>query len=187
MFKKKYPYLFQTIALIYLVSFISCDRTKEKKPLTLSEQINIRDSIAAEKLSQTAHNKTIKDTISGHWNTWNSSDYESFSITLENTKNNDSIKGTYRFTLQDTPEEGIITGIISQGKAIIEFYNPSNPSALKGKAVLSNWNDDYKEMNWELIKPSEQSSIPETCTFHKPVPLKSMGRPFIGRSSKNIK
>lgn len=185
--RKKYLHIFQAITFIYVISLISCDKNREKKPMTLSEQINTRDSIGAEKLSQIANDQTIKDTISGVWRAGYSRDYKSFSITLENTKNRDSIKGTYEFILQDQPEEGIITGIISQGKAFIEFYNPSNPSAHKGKAILSNWTANYKEMKWELIKPSEQPSIPETCTFYKPVPLRPMERPFIGRFIGNTK
>lgn len=175
------------IFLLPILGMLSCKKNKENKPLTLQEKISIRDSIAAEKISQIANDQTIIDTISGFWDSEYSHDYESFHIILENTKNRDSIKGTYRFTLQDKPEEGIITGIVSQGKAIIEFYNPSNPSAHKGKAILSNWTADYKEMNWELIKPSELSSFPKTCTLHKPAPLKSIGRPFIGRSVRNTK
>ncbi|SDI15594.1 hypothetical protein [Chryseobacterium jejuense] len=179
--------IIKIIFLLSILGMLSCKKNGENKPLTLQDKISIRDSIAAEKISQMANDQTIKDTISGVWKAGYSHDYELFSITLENTKNRDSIKGTYRFTLQDKPEEGIITGIISQGKAIIEFYNPSNPSAHKGKAILSDWTVDYKEMNWELIKPSEQPSIPETCIFHKPVPLKSIGRPFMGKSSRNTK
>lgn len=163
--RKKYRHLFQAITLIYVISLISCNKNREKRPMTLSEQINTRDSAAVQGYFHQLANHLIKDTIRGTWHAIKTNQYEVFEIKLENIKNSDSIKGTYQFTAEGKSEEGIISGVITAGSIIAELYTP-HPNAHKIKAKLSNWDKKYNTMWWQL-QSSEQPPIPEVCLLYR--------------------
>ena len=176
MSRKIYIHLFQVAAFMYTVSMISCNRTTEKKAMTLSDQINTRDSIAAEKLSQIGHDEHIKDTITGTW--YYSSIYketsilETFNIDLKKTAHNDSITGFYKLVKQGKTEEGIIKGYITGKKAIAEFYRNSASSKDKGKIELLDWSKkQYTSMKVNLIEaPVKPSIFPQTFILGRKVP-----------------
>lgn len=176
--RKKNLHLFQAITLIYVISLISCNRNREKKTMTLSEQINTRDSIGAEKLSQTAHDEHIKDTITGTWNYYRccfkgSNKEEAFTIVLKKTDHNDSITGTYHILTEGKTEGGVIAGYIITGKkAVAEFYKRSGLSKDKGKIELLDWNKkNYSAMKVSLLKaPSQPSFFPKKIILQRLVP-----------------
>ncbi|AZB08167.1 hypothetical protein EG344_04495 [Chryseobacterium sp. G0162] len=169
------------VLIVFILGMLSCNKSMENKPMTTEEKINTRDSTAVQGYFQQIMNHRIKDTISGTWKALSTYQFELFKMKLETVKNNDSVTGTYQFTAEGKLEQGIMTGIITDGKMIVEFYNPSNPNARKGKAELSSWNANYDEMVWQLIQSSEQSSIPEICNLYKDVPKPIRGYHFIGR------
>ncbi len=137
----------------------------ENKPLTLEEKINTRDSAAVQGYFHRLANDLIKDTIRGTWEAIKTNQYEVFEIKLENIKNSDSIKGTYRFTAEGKSEEGMISGVITAGSIIAELYTPP-PNTHKIKAKLSNWDKKYNTVWWRL-QSSEQLPIPEVCLFYR--------------------
>ncbi|BAP30548.1 uncharacterized protein CHSO_1511 [Chryseobacterium sp. StRB126] len=161
----------KALLLLPILGMLSCNKTVDNKVITLEDTISIRDSSAVQSYLDQSYNRRIKDTIKGNWESF-SSEIQIFTIKLESTKDNDTIKGTYHVSAQGKSEEGIITGVISDGIAMLEFYSPSDPDTNKRKAELSDWNEKFNSMDWKLIKAPLQSLIPEKCTFHRPVPYK---------------
>ncbi|WP_123945865.1 hypothetical protein [Chryseobacterium sp. G0186] len=164
MIKKRY---FFVLTSFLLVCLFSC-----KKAVKTHEIINTRDSIAVDNYLQRSYNLRIKDSINGKWEY---SDRESppqvvFNLSLEKAKDNDSIKGNYFLYMHGKiGEEGAITGIVTEKKAVIEFYLSSYPD--KGKAELLDWNEEnHYYMNWKLIKSPIKSSVPEKCKLTKVTP-----------------
>lgn len=164
------------ILLLPILGVLSCNRKIEKKPLTLEEKISIRDSIAAEKISQISHDEHIKDTITGTWNYYEccpkGTSEEAFSIKLKKNNHNDSITGNYYILTQKKKEQGPITGYIIGKKAVAEFYKNSGSSKDKGTIELIDWNKKpYGSIKINLLKaPAQPSFFPKTFILRRQVP-----------------
>ncbi|WP_068942143.1 hypothetical protein [Chryseobacterium timonianum] len=190
--RKKYRHLFQTITLIYVISLISCNKNREKRPMTLSEQINTRDSIAADRLSQIGHDEHIKDTITGTWKYYGNKDshvLEMFHLILKKNAHNDSITGSYELMKLGKPERGIIIGYITGKKAIAEFYAQPGSSKDKGKIELLGWsNKKYDSMKVNLIEaPVKPSFFPQTFILDRKKEMTRRGCQFLGRKKSSTK
>lgn len=167
MLKKRYSFLFRIIAIICSVSLLSCNKNKTVK---INEEINIRDSIAAEKLFQLSHDEHIKDTIGGPWSRSDedTSPLESCFIVLKKY-DNDSISGTYFLMKQGKIENGLITGHITGKKAEAEFHDITGSPQDKGKIELVDWNKgNYETMKINLIEsPKHPSFFPDTLILSR--------------------
>lgn len=149
--------------------------------MTLSEQINTRDSIGADRLSQIEHDEHIKDTITGTWIYYllnhGSNALETSHITLKKNTHNDSITGSYEFMKTGKSERGIITGYITDKKAVAEFY--AKPGSLKDKGKIEMLGWSYKKhdsMTVNLIEaPVRPSIFPQTFILKREIKMPIRG------------
>lgn len=149
--------------------------------MTLSEQINTRDSIGAEKLSQIGHDEHIKDTITGTWIYYllnqGSNVLETSRIIFKKNIHNDSITGSYELLKLGKSERGTITGYITGKKAVAEFCAQPGSSKDKGKIEMLGWgHKKHDSMKVNLIEaPVRPSIFPQTFILKREIKMPIRG------------